>query len=178
MNGPVGYDKHGYGYRSGGGERTHDAQREAYGSPYGEGDVVGMYVHLGGDAAAQARARRRCCTCAASAPAEDGGPHAQEVVQLDGQLFSVEQERAAGPARSSAVAFAVNGVSQGVAFTELNGGAPPPLSGPRRVRRDARASLAQTSSSPLQACSRSRRRRSRQPCCSTSARTFSFRRLR
>ena len=52
MNGPVGYDKHGYGYRSGGGERTHDARREAYGSAYGEGDVVGMYVHLGGDAAA------------------------------------------------------------------------------------------------------------------------------
>ena len=43
---------------------------------------------------------------------------------MDGQLYTVEKERRAGPGgcRRSAVAFAVNGVPQGVAYTELCGG--------------------------------------------------------
>jgi hypothetical protein len=46
-------------------------------------------------------------------------------VQLDGQQYSVERDAAAGAhaPHTSAVAFAVNGVSQGVAFTDLSGGA-------------------------------------------------------
>ena len=47
LNGPVGYDKHGYSYRSAGGEKFHDAKLEAYGKAYGEGAVVGMYLLLG-----------------------------------------------------------------------------------------------------------------------------------
>jgi hypothetical protein len=51
------------------------------------------------------------------------------VVQLDGQRFRVAKDAAgaaaapaAAGARRSAVAFAVNGVSQGVAFRDLAGG--------------------------------------------------------
>lgn len=43
----MGYDKHSYGYRSGGGDRVHQGRRESYGAPFGVGDVVGMYLYAG-----------------------------------------------------------------------------------------------------------------------------------
>ena len=55
VNAPVGCDTHGYAYRSGGGEKIHDAKREPYGTAFREGDVVGMYLSLG--AAGQRKAR-------------------------------------------------------------------------------------------------------------------------
>jgi hypothetical protein len=73
LNAPVGYDKHGYGYRSAAGEKIHDAKREPFGAPFAEGDVVGMYICLGeSSASAQPQARAalprvralRCRACA------------------------------------------------------------------------------------------------------------------
>jgi hypothetical protein len=125
----VGYDKHGYGYRSGGGEKIHDARREPYGAAFAEGDVVGMYLCLA-DAPSAAPQVRAASGCGASLPALTRRLK-QEVVQLDGQRFRVEKDAAgaaaaaepvAAVARRSAVAFAVNGVPQGVAFHDLAGG--------------------------------------------------------
>jgi Set1/Ash2 histone methyltransferase complex subunit ASH2 len=126
LNAPVGYDKHGYGYRTAGGEKIHEAKREPYGGPSKEGDVVGMYICVSGagPAAEQVRcmrAARAHFTCALRLTAQAGS---QELVQLEGQAYRVEKR--GGPAEridGSAVAFAVNGVSQGVAFTGLCGGA-------------------------------------------------------
>jgi hypothetical protein len=124
LNAPVGFDEHGYGVRSGGGERLHRAQREPYGVAFGEGDVVGLYISLG----------------AAEEPA---------AVLLEGEAFLVEQHLPAPPGAASAagssagarvIAVAVNGVLQGVAFEGLPGGAPPfllplPLLRSRRGRQ-------------------------------------------
>jgi hypothetical protein len=72
LNAPVGYDKHSYGYRSGGGDRVHQGRRESYGAPFGEGDVVGMYL-CAGPAATPAEEQVRwmrgwtCGTCPHSA---------------------------------------------------------------------------------------------------------------
>lgn len=42
----MGYDQYSYGYRDLEGSRVHKALREAYGSPFREGDVVGCLLHL------------------------------------------------------------------------------------------------------------------------------------
>ncbi len=47
LNAPVGYDAHSYGYRSAAGCKVHRGQREPYGAPFAEGDVVGMYLFAG-----------------------------------------------------------------------------------------------------------------------------------
>ena len=119
----MGCDTHGYAYRSGGGEKVHAAKREPYGAAFREGDVVGMYLSLGAPGQRKARA-------AALREALLRGAHLnalrQELVraagQLSSQLFSVERERRR--TGGSAVAFAVNGVSQGVAYSAVAGGAP------------------------------------------------------
>ena len=63
VNAPVGCDTHGYAYRSGGGEKVHNALREAYGAPFGEGDVVGVYLSLGATSQRKARGVRPVLAC-------------------------------------------------------------------------------------------------------------------
>jgi len=46
LNAPVGYDKHSYGYRSGG-DKVNQGRREPYGTAFREGDVVGLYMYAG-----------------------------------------------------------------------------------------------------------------------------------
>lgn len=54
----MGYDKHGYGYRSCSGEKISEGRREPYGASYKEGDVVGMYAYLGHRPTQRVRCRR------------------------------------------------------------------------------------------------------------------------
>ena len=61
VNAPVGCDTHGYAYRSSGGEKVHNAVREAYGAPFGEGDIVGVYLSLGATSQRKARGVRPVC---------------------------------------------------------------------------------------------------------------------
>lgn len=57
LNAPVGYDKHSYGYRSGG-DKVHQGRRESYGAAFGEGDVVGMFLCAGPRLPADDKVRR------------------------------------------------------------------------------------------------------------------------
>ena len=44
--GPVGFDEHSYGYCSKSGDFVHNSRRQPMGSPYGEGDVVGVHLYM------------------------------------------------------------------------------------------------------------------------------------
>ncbi|KAG9397206.1 Set1/Ash2 histone methyltransferase complex subunit ASH2 [Carpediemonas membranifera] len=46
MDANVGYDVHSWGIRSVDGSTIHDGHREAYGKPFGPGDVLGCLIHL------------------------------------------------------------------------------------------------------------------------------------
>ena len=46
LQAPVGFDKFGFSYRDVDGSKVHKSLREPYGSPYKEGDVIGMLIHL------------------------------------------------------------------------------------------------------------------------------------
>ena len=111
LNAPVGYDEHSYAFRCGG-DRVHQGRREPYGCACVEGDVVGLYLATGA-AAGSVRARRL------SGAAPLCSPPLQEEVLCEGATYAEERERGQSPRGVSAVAFAVNGVSQGVAFSEL-----------------------------------------------------------
>mmetsp|Transcript_26571 Transcript_26571/g.44935 ORF Transcript_26571/g.44935 Transcript_26571/m.44935 type:complete len:354 (+) Transcript_26571:89-1150(+) len=48
LRGPVGYDKHSFGYRDVAGSKVHQRMRDdSYGEPFGVGDVVGCLIDLG-----------------------------------------------------------------------------------------------------------------------------------
>ena len=173
VNAPVGCDTHGYAYRSGGGEKVHNAVREAYGAAFGEGDVVGVYLSLGATSQRKARGVRACNL---SRRKKLTRQVRQEVVRPAGQppsqLFTVERERRR--AGSSAVAFAVNGVAQSVAYTTVVGGAAP-LRAPFACA--SANAIVQKFCSLLPACSRSHRKRSLLRYASTSGLISSSRRL-
>ena len=46
LQGPIGLNAYGYGYRDIGGEKLHKSNRERYGESYGPGDVVGLLIHF------------------------------------------------------------------------------------------------------------------------------------
>ena len=76
------------------------------------------------------------------------------MVRAAGQLYSVERERRR--AGGSAVAFAVNGVAQGVAYANVCGGAAPlrnacPAGGSSRCRADVLFPAASLFTEPTQA---------------------------
>lgn len=101
VNMPVGADHFGYSYRDLEGTKQHKGLREPYGLPFGEGDVVGVYLHLpdGGR------------------PMEQG---LSDLVRYKG-AFYYKEETGAGPEplSGSAVAFSVNGKPQGVAYSDI-----------------------------------------------------------
>lgn len=101
INAPVGYDQHGFGYRDLEGSRVHKASREAYGEPYGEGDVLGLFLHLPeGGRALESRP-------------------GSELARYKGALYAMLPEQVdPRPLQGSAVAFTRNGVLQGVAFRD------------------------------------------------------------
>lgn len=100
---PVGFDKHGFGYRDLEGSKVHDTWREAYGEAYTEGDVIGCWLHMpaGGRPFAHTPADARNYRSHLHLVVES--PDAPQPEQLKG----------------SAIAFTRNGVSQSVAFRDI-----------------------------------------------------------
>jgi Set1/Ash2 histone methyltransferase complex subunit ASH2 len=103
LTAPVGVDAHGYAYRDLEGSKVHEAWREPYGAQYGEGDVIGLLLHMppGG---------RRLEASEA------------DVVRFKGALYTMVDSGADAEPRSlrgSGVAFARNGALQGVAFRDV-----------------------------------------------------------
>lgn len=102
ISAPVGYDQHGYGYRDLEGSRVHKAVREEYGQAFGEGDVLGLFLHLPpGGRALETRA-------------------GAELARYKGALYQVQPEQVEPqPLPGSVLAFTCNGVLQGVAFRDI-----------------------------------------------------------
>lgn len=102
INAPVGYDQHGFGYRDLEGSRVHKASREPYGEPYGEGDVLGLFMHLPeGGRALESRP-------------------GSELARHKGALYAMLPEQVdPKPLLGSVVAFTRNGVLQGVASRDV-----------------------------------------------------------
>lgn len=101
IDGPVGFDQHGYGYRDVAGSKVHDGRREPYGTSFAQGDVLGVLIHLppGGR---PIEVEEKC------------------IVKHMGGLYYVEDEEPqAETLTHSKIIFFKNGVSQGVAFKDL-----------------------------------------------------------
>jgi Set1/Ash2 histone methyltransferase complex subunit ASH2 len=102
INAPVGYDQHGFGYRDLEGSKVHKASREEYGEPFGEGDVLGLFLHLPeGGRALESR------------PGSELGRYKGSLYQL------MPQQTDPKPLQGSVVAFTRNGVLQGPAFKDI-----------------------------------------------------------
>ncbi|GBF97369.1 histone methyltransferase complex subunit [Raphidocelis subcapitata] len=101
LQAPVGADGHGFAYRDLEGSKVTKALREPYGEPYGEGDVIGLLLHMppGGRRIEQGDAK---------------------VVRFKGALWTMQgDEQEPQPLPGSGVAFTKNGTLQGVAFTDM-----------------------------------------------------------
>ncbi|GAX74000.1 hypothetical protein CEUSTIGMA_g1450.t1 [Chlamydomonas eustigma] len=101
LQAPVGFDGFGYAFRDVDGSRVHQGRREAYGTQFKEGDVVGMLIHLPeGGRPIEARERK--------------------VVRYKGSLFYEEEpEPTPVPLPGSFIKFFVNGVDQGQAYFDI-----------------------------------------------------------
>jgi Set1/Ash2 histone methyltransferase complex subunit ASH2 len=102
INAPVGYDQHGFGYRDLEGSKVHKASRQEYGEPFGQGDVLGLFLHLPeGGRALESR------------PGSELGRYKGSLYQL------MPQQTDPQPLQGSVVAFTRNGVLQGPAFKDV-----------------------------------------------------------
>jgi Set1/Ash2 histone methyltransferase complex subunit ASH2 len=100
--GPVGWDRFGCGYRDVDGSKVHKSLKEQYGQAYGEGDVVGLFLHLpeGGRAFATRAG--------------------MQLVRFKGGLYEEASDQSEpDPLPGSVLAFTRNGVLQGVAIRDL-----------------------------------------------------------
>lgn len=101
LNAPVGYDQYGLGYRDVDGSRVHKALREEYGTPFGEGDVIGLFIHL----PAGGRTLELRTT---------------EIMRYKGHLYhKVEDDPEPKPLAGSLVGFSKNGEWQGAAYRDF-----------------------------------------------------------
>lgn len=106
LQAPVGYDGNSFGYRDIDGSKIHKAMREKYrGGGYVEGDVIGFYINLpDGDLYA---------------------PKNTNWVWYKGHKYACPangKEDSNKVVPGSEISFFKNGVCQGVAFTDINGG--------------------------------------------------------
>ncbi|KAF3772869.1 TRAUCO protein [Nymphaea thermarum] len=106
LQAPVGYDGNSYGYRDIDGTKIHKAVREKYGDEgYVEGDVIGCYINLPeGSLYAPKPPLFFWNKCQTYVRASDKNEEPPQVIP------------------GSQISFFRNGVCQGVAFTDLNGG--------------------------------------------------------
>jgi Set1/Ash2 histone methyltransferase complex subunit ASH2 len=95
LQAPVGYDKYSFSYRDKEGTKFHQSRGASYGESYGPGDIIGFYIHLPPNAAANAVATLE--------EIKLSGKKDEEPNKLDG----------------SEILFYKNGVSQGVAFSNI-----------------------------------------------------------
>lgn len=101
INAPVGYDQFGFGYRDLEGSKVHKALRSEYGEPFGEGDVLGLFLHMP-EGGKTLEARKN------------------ELVRHKGALYhEVPPGQDPAPLPGSVVAFTRNGVLQGEAFRDI-----------------------------------------------------------
>ncbi|ERN17586.1 hypothetical protein AMTRI_Chr13g92270 [Amborella trichopoda] len=105
LQAPVGYDGNSFAYRDLEGSKVHKALREVYGEEYKEGDVIGFYINL-----------------------PDGGlyaPKPPHLVWYKGQRYAYAVDPKDDPPKvipGSEVTFFKNGICQGVAYRDINGG--------------------------------------------------------
>lgn len=106
LQAPVGYDGNSFGYRDIDGSKIHKALREKYGDEgYKEGDVIGFYINL--------------------PDGEKYAPKAPHMVWYKGQRYVCAQDSKEDPPQvvpGSEISFFKNGICQGVAFKDLQGG--------------------------------------------------------
>ncbi|RDX84342.1 Protein TRAUCO, partial [Mucuna pruriens] len=106
LQAPVGYDGNSFGYRDIDGSKIHKALREKYGEEgYKEGDVIGFYINL--------------------PDGEKYAPKAPHLVWYKGQRYVSAQDAKEDPPQvvpGSEISFFKNGICQGVAFKDLQGG--------------------------------------------------------
>ncbi|KAK9804956.1 hypothetical protein WJX73_003518 [Symbiochloris irregularis] len=102
LQAPVGYDAHSFAYRDLEGVKVHRALRQEYGKPFREGDVVGCFLHLPPGGRPLDKDVAEEVTWKGTLSLTDGGP-----------------QEPAKPLEGSAIAFTLNGVSQGIAFTDI-----------------------------------------------------------
>ncbi|KNC46111.1 uncharacterized protein AMSG_00229 [Thecamonas trahens ATCC 50062] len=101
INAPVGYDRFGYAVRSRDGAKFNKARGEAYGKPFGPGDVVGLAIHLPED----------------SKPYEP--PEVRELRVRSWTAPKMPKPREPEPHPASYIEYFLNGVSLGKAFTDV-----------------------------------------------------------
>eukprot|EP00878_Enallax_costatus_P001198 GHUV01001340.1.p1 GENE.GHUV01001340.1~~GHUV01001340.1.p1 ORF type:complete len:330 (+),score=92.94 GHUV01001340.1:338-1327(+) len=101
LNAPIGYDQYGLSYRDVDGSMYHKALREDYGTPYGEGDVIGLFIHLPpGGRTLESRTA--------------------ELLRYKGHLYQrVEDNEEPQTLEGSLAGFSKNGVWQGIAFQDF-----------------------------------------------------------
>ncbi|KAG4973593.1 hypothetical protein JHK87_030414 [Glycine soja] len=106
LQAPVGYDGNSFGYRDIDGSKIHEALREKYGEEgYKEGDVIGFYINLPNG--------------------EQYAPKSSQLVWYKGQRYVYAQDSTQDPPKlvpGSEISFFKNGICQGVAFKDLQGG--------------------------------------------------------
>ncbi|KAL2329219.1 hypothetical protein Fmac_022646 [Flemingia macrophylla] len=106
LQAPVGYDGNSFGYRDIDGSKIHKALREKYGEEgYKEGDVIGFYINL--------------------PDGEKYAPKAPHMVWYKGQRYACAQDAKEDPPQvvpGSEISFFKNGICQGLAFKDLQGG--------------------------------------------------------
>jgi len=98
LQAPVGFDTNSYGYRDVGGIKFHQSVGAGYGESYGPGDVIGCHLRMGEPAGSAARRQR---------------------ITIKGQEYVVEEERPRVPSMGSSISYFKNGISQGVAFSDV-----------------------------------------------------------
>lgn len=94
---PVGFDKYSYSYRDVKGTKFHQSIGATYGEPYGPKDVIGCFIRLRDDQ-----------------PESDLKLTPQQI-----QFREQAKQAAMLPLSGSKIVFFKNGVSQGVAFTDI-----------------------------------------------------------
>uniref|UniRef100_A0A0D9XWU1 B30.2/SPRY domain-containing protein n=1 Tax=Leersia perrieri TaxID=77586 RepID=A0A0D9XWU1_9ORYZ len=108
LHAPVGFDVFGFGYRDIDGSKVHKSWRSKYADQgYGEGDVLGFYIHL-----------------------PDGElyePKQPFLVHYKGLPFRAEtpkvaEQKTPDPVPGSEICYFKNGVCQGTAFVDIPGG--------------------------------------------------------
>ncbi|KFD56916.1 hypothetical protein M514_02173 [Trichuris suis] len=111
LQGPVGYDVFSYSMRSLHGTRFHKSVGKHYGSPYSEGDILGVLIHLPESAGSSARLPssgknlplikfKSCC-------------------YFEEKDDPVRTQKTQKPLKGSKIVYYINGVSQGVAFSDI-----------------------------------------------------------
>lgn len=104
LNAPMGFDEFGFSYRDLEGSKVYNGKREPYGEAYGEGDVIGLWIHLppGGEALEVKH---------------------NQYTKWKGKWMRIEDpEPAPKQLPGSLAGFCKNGVFQGIAFQDFKEG--------------------------------------------------------